>query len=109
MEHNQIVNKLERRLRVKLGCITTSNEEYRNKGENGEIDLYGFDFKNQRLYAIEIKRTNSPKNSTKAFHQLDKDEKYLRRLFFDFEPFSLLRFYAYSSKDKKIGYEVVRF
>jgi len=109
MEHQIILSKLERRLRVKLGCITSCNEEFRNKGEHGEVDLYGFDFRHRILYTIEIKRTDNPKNSTKAYKQLNKDEAYLRRLFFDFEPFKIIRFYAHSNKYKRQRYEVTRF
>ena len=108
MEHPIIVNKLERRLRVKLGCVTTTCENYKCNGINGEIDLYGFDFKNKILYAIEVKGRDNPKNSSKAFYQLNKDEVYLRRLFHDFEPFKLVRLYAHSDKNKRQKYNIVK-
>ena len=108
LEHPQIVSKLERRLRVKLGCVTTTCENYKCNGIVGEVDLYGFDFKHQVLYAIEVKGRDNQNNSTKAYHQLNKDEVYLRRLFHDFEPFKLVRLYAHSDKTKRQRYDVVR-
>jgi hypothetical protein len=86
ISYDKIIRRLERRLKG-IGCVTQSCEEYSIQGRDGEIDLYGFDFQKKRLFAIEVKQTDYHRN--KAIKQLAKDEVYLRRLFFDFEPFSL--------------------
>ena len=109
LAHNVIVSKLEKRLRVKLGCVTASCEEFRINGTDGEIDLYGFNSTRRILFDIEVKGRDNPKNSTTAYHQLDKGEAYLRKLFEDFEPFKLVRMYSFSDSNKKRGYNAIKF
>ena len=100
MEHDLIISRLEKHLKEQ-GCITQTCEEFNINGRKGECDLYGFDFKNRILCVYEVKSHHNPKNFFKARYQLQKDEEYLKRLFFDFAPFKLVKFYCYSSRTEE--------
>jgi len=99
--HNEIISQLEKEL-TNQEIVTQTNVEYSINGRDGECDLYGFDFKNKILYIFEVKTHDSPKSYNKVKVQLDKDEEYLRRLFFDFEPFKIIKNYCFNKYNKII-------
>jgi len=106
MEHKRIQNDLERRLKKICNYVWT-NEEYKLQGISGECDVGGIIKKWDRMFVFEVKTTDNDKNRLKAYHQLSKDESFYTKLYHDYEPFQILKFYAYGS-DKRRGYDVIR-
>jgi len=108
MNHNMIVKDITRRLE-KICNYVWSEEDYNLNGGRGESDNGGIDFYlRKKLYLVEDKKTDTDKARHKAYHQLDRAERFYRRLFNDFEPFDIVKFYAYSDKSKRRGYQVRR-
>ena len=79
MEHDTIVHDITRRLN-KMCNYVWSEEDYHMDGETGESDNGGIDFVfRKKLYLVEDKRTNNDKNRHKAYHQLDKAERFYNK------------------------------
>ncbi len=110
MEHDQIIEDLEKRLE-KDGMICFKNEVYmlRECGEennSGEVDIYGINPKKKEIIAIEVKRSYNGKNKTKAHHQLRKDILFLINKYFEVK---IITMCAYGDIGKRRGYYTERY
>lgn len=111
MEHDQIIDDLERRLE-KEGMICFKNADYyvckenEEESQRGEIDIYGVNQEKKEIIAIEVKRSYNGKNKTKAYHQLRKDILFLVGRYFRIK---VITMYAYGDVGKRRGYNIERY
>jgi len=98
MKHNDMISRLERRLRMihKDAIICREEKFWLKDGRAGETDLYLVDIPKDYSYVFEVKTWDYPEGRVKAYNQCNKDAQ---NIYEKYGVKRVIKFYVHS-KDK---------
>ena len=107
-KHSNIVNDLESRLKNSATYYTqvVKEEQFKTiKGEDGEIDNYAINKPDIKKYLLlfEVKTTDTYKNKSKAYQQLEKSREHFKNIY---NIDKVFMFYVHGMSGKSKEYKI---